>query len=200
MRRHAIGLALTTLCLGAPAIASDSDDLTQSCAQVACRTEERVMHLRTPQGTIDVPAKRAPYVTADGAIVIFSGEAFEVTYADRNDLAHPKFSKVIEHVSSEGVTGYKPGAPPPTGPAILQLELKQNDDGSTWLIMRNDTGVGIKFAAREFVPVGNEVRNRRTSICPTLPGMMGTESWQEPVAMIVLDDAHPADLQHMVCD
>jgi len=45
-------------------------------------------------------------VGSDGAVTIRPGEAFEIAFPDRGDLAHPKFSRALEHVDQK-VEGWR---------------------------------------------------------------------------------------------
>jgi hypothetical protein len=122
-------------------------------------------------------------VDTDGTVTIRPGEAFEIAFPDRNDLAHPKFSRALDHIDSN-VPGYRkadPNAPPPSGPALMSFELK-NDGTMLILNVRNDTGLAIKYDANMVV----HGRSAHTSICPIFPGMLGNETWMDPIEELKL--------------
>ncbi|HWA88390.1 MAG TPA: hypothetical protein VG889_00030 [Rhizomicrobium sp.] len=138
---------------------------------------------------------------ADGKVSIRPGEAFEIVFPDRNDLSHPQFSRVIDHVD-DNVKGFREppaDAPPPTGPALMSFEFKKDGDMLV-LLIRNDTGVKIKYSATMTVSTSRGDRSAHTSICPSFPGMMGSERWMDPIATLELSDFRPADPNSFTCD
>lgn len=150
------------------------------------------------------PIAATPYINDHGAISIYAGEALEVSFPDRKDPGHPVFSRVLDRINLDGLRGYsppKPGDPEPSGPALLSLELKQNEsDAGMTLTLRNDAGVPLKFDATMFVPTSRGIESAHTSICTLQPGMMGTESWPHPVVMLLLANIQRAEVGQFSCE
>lgn len=138
-------------------------------------------------------------VDADGMVTIKLGEAFEIVFPDRNDLSHPKFSRVLDRIDSN-VTGYRPvdpNAPPPTEPAVMSFELK-DAGGMIMLTIRNDTGLLIKYDATMVVSGGREAH---TSMCPMFPGMLGNEQWMDHIVALKISGFRKLDTTGgFVCD
>jgi hypothetical protein len=139
----------------------------------------------------------ASAVAADGTVTIRPGEAFEIVFPSRDDLTHPQFSRVLDHIDGN-VPGYHrpdPNDPPPTGPALMSFEFKQQGRMLV-LEVRNDTGLSIKYDATMVV----RDQSAHTSICPIFPGTMGLEQWMDPIAMLKLSGFRKADPSHWTCD
>jgi len=178
--------------------------LAPICAKVPCRTESHEIRVNAEDGgAFGLNNELFPYADGDGAVIIYVGEAFEVSL-DRADVSKPQFVRLVPHVNREGLTGYHapgPNEPPPTGPAILSLELRQTEGKADMMLMvRNDTGVPLKFDALMAVPSREGVRHAHTSICAVMPGMMAFESWPHPVMMLVLTNFHRVEPGTMTCD
>jgi len=144
-------------------------------------------------------AADAGSVSADGTVTIRAGEAFEIAFPDRNDLSHPKFSRVLNHVDSD-VSGYrKPGASP-GGPPLMSFELK-NEGAMMELYIRNDVGEPVKFDATMVaqLPDGKLVSSH-SSMCPALPAMLGTEIWAQPIVLLKLSKFHKAADEDLTCE
>lgn len=190
---------------GREAPGTTNPPLSGICAQIACRKAPFDLKLRTREGgSIAIPMAAAPYVDDRGAISIYAGEALEFSFPDRNDTGHPIFSRVLDHLNLEGLRGdrpSKPGEPEPSGPATLSLEFKQHDgDAGMTLTLRNDTGVPLKFDATMFVPTSQGIESAHTSICTLQPGMMGTELWPHPIAMLLLANIQRAEAGQFSCE
>ena len=143
-----------------------------------------------------VTSARAPYVDEHSSVSIYAGEAIELSL-DRNDVTRPKFLRTIEHVDTQGLKGYQKNAPPvdPSAPALLSLEFRQSaDKPSMSLVLRNETGVPLKYDVTMFVPTPDGMKSAHTSTCPILPGSMGDESWPHPIAMLLLTNFRRADM------
>lgn len=144
----------------------------------------------------------ASSIDADGVVTIRPGEAFEIVFADRSDLTHPKFSRVLDHVDGN-VKGYHkpdPNDPPPTGPALMSFEFK-DAGGMLMLYVRDDTGLPIKYDATMVVKTPSGERSAHTSICPVFPNMLGTEQWMDKIVMLKLSGFRKLDdTGNMVCD
>jgi hypothetical protein len=177
-------------------------DPAAACAHLTCRTVARDLALRDKDGTpIHLNTATVPYVDDDGRVALYAGETVEISFPDRADLSHPKFVRVLDKIDETGVSGYRKDAAAPTGPATLMLQLKQ-DDGKPdmMLLLRNDTGVPLKYDAEMFVPTAQGVDRAHTSTCMLLPGTMGFESWPHPVAMLLLSGFHKVEPTQMRCD
>ena len=177
-------------------------DRAAACAHLTCRSTIRDLQLRGKDGAaIHVSSQTVPYVDDDGRVALYAGEAIEISFADRNDLRHPKFVRVIDRVDLAGLTGYHAGAPPPAGQAKLSLELRQTPGkADMMLVLRNDTGVAVKYDATMFVPTDHDMGSARTSTCAILPGTMGNEMWPHPVAMLLLSGFHKVDNDNISCE
>ena len=183
--------------------ASQAGPFAATCAKVTCRSAAHVIQLRTAEGgTMNVTAAASPYVNEDGVLSIYAGEAIEISF-DRSDLGHPKFVRALAHVDSEGVKGYQPNAAPPdpSTPATLSLELRQEEGkaGMT-LLLRNDTGVPLKYEVTMVVPTPEGMKKAHTSTCPLFPGMMGDESWPHPVALLLISNFHTVETGQFTCE
>ncbi|MBV8978044.1 MAG: hypothetical protein JO261_10285 [Alphaproteobacteria bacterium] len=147
-------------------------------------------------------AADAGSVAADGTVTIRPGEAFEIAFADGDDLSHPKFSRVLDHLDQNVVGWHKPdpNAPSPSGPRLMSFEF-QNEGASLKLLVRNDTGVAIKYDATMVaqMPDGKLVSSH-TSVCPSFPGMLGNELWAQPIVMLKLSKFQRATEDSFVCE
>ena len=144
----------------------------------------------------------SPYVDEEGVVALYAGEAIEISF-DRNALTHPKFVRTIDRVDLEGLKGYQADAPPPdpATPAILSLELRQTEGKPDMtLVLRNETGVPLKYDLTMFVPTAEGIKSAHTSACPVLPGMMGDEFWPHPVVMLLMSNFRKADTGQFNCD
>jgi hypothetical protein len=142
-------------------------------------------------------AADASSVEADGTVTIRPGEVFEIVFPNRDDLTHPQFSRALDHIDSK-VPGYHrpdPNSAPPTGPALMSFEFKQQG-GMLILEVRNDTGLSIKYDATMVV----RGQSAHTSICPIFPGTMGLEQWMDPIAMLKLSGFRTADPSNWACN
>lgn len=188
----------------APAAPPAIDALTAACAKMTCRTAERRLQLLTKDGAIaKVMTAKAPYVDEKGNVSLYADEAIEISFADRNDLAHPLFVRVLDKIDLQGLKGYQPDSPPPdpATDAILSLELRQEvAKPNMALTLRNETGVAIKYDVTMYVPTPQGMKPAHTSTCPLLPGTVGDESWPHPIALIVLSNFRRANSGQMVCD
>jgi len=147
-------------------------------------------------------AADASSVGADGTVTIRPGEAFEIAFPDRNDLSHPGFSRALDHVDDK-VAGYRkpdPGAPPQAGPALMSFELR-NEGAMLELYVRNDTGVAVKYDATMITKQSDgKLVASHTSVCPSLPGMLGTEMWAETVVSLKLAKFHKSSDDDLTCE
>ena len=187
-----------------PAVPTPVDALAAICAKVTCRTTERTLQLQNGDGAIaKVRTTKAPYVDENGNVSLYAGEAIEISFADRSDLSHPTFVRTLDKVELQGLKGYHPDAPPPdrSTPAILSLELRQEEGKPNMsLVLRNETGVALKYDVTMFVPTPQGMKSAHTSTCPLLPGIMGDESWPHPIAMIILSNFRKTEPGQMICD
>ena len=136
-------------------------------------------------------------VAADGTVTIRPGEASEIVFPSRDDLTHPQLSRVLDHIDSK-VPGYHrpdPNTPPPTGPALMSFELKQQGRMLV-LEVRNDTGLSIKYDATMIV----RGQSAHTSICPIFPGTIGLEQWGDPIEILKLSGFRTADPSNWACN
>jgi hypothetical protein len=175
-----------------PAEAASHADLARVCALVRCRTERREIRLIAQDGgAFGVENDLFPYVDDTGGVVIYAGEAFEVSL-DRADPSKLAFGRLVPRVSADGLSGYRaprPGDAPPTGPALLSFQLTQESGKPNMMLaVRNDTGVPLKFDATMYVPTREGLRTHKTSTCAIMPGTMGYEMWPHPVIMLVLSN------------
>lgn len=192
-------LALALFLLAPPAMAEDAPPpaplpptpvaappLGEYCATHACRTAKQEIRLRAENGaSFGLTTETYPYVDDDGAIVIYTGEAFAVGFTG-NDYSRPEFLRTLSDA-------YDAALPTPGRPAIVAFELRQlENSATTQLVMRNETGVPLRFEATMFVPSREGVAQQPTSICVLMPGVDNRETWQHPVAMIVLRRLRPA--------
>jgi hypothetical protein len=181
-----------------------SASLAAACAKTTCRPAEQRLQLRTADDAIAyVKTAKAPYVDENGNVSLYAGETIEISFPDRNDLSHPTFVRTLDKIDLEGIKGYHLDAPPsdPAMPAILSLQLHQEESKpSMALVLRNETGIALKYDVTMFVPTPQGMRATHTSTCPLLPGIMGDESWPHPIAMIMLSNFRKTDPGQMVCD
>jgi hypothetical protein len=161
--------------------------LADYCATHACRTAKQEIRLRAAGGaSFGMMTENYPYVDDDGAIVIYAGEAFAVGFAG-GDYSRPEFLRTLS-------AAYDPALPTPGRPAIVAFELRQLENSpNTQLVMRNETGVALRFEATMYVPSKDGVATVPTSICLLMPGVDNSETWQHPVAMVVLRRLRPAE-------
>ena len=176
---------------------------TVVCAKLPCRTATRAIQLRrTDGGIVNVSTTMSPFVDENGVVSIYAGEALEISF-DRSDLTHPKFVRGLEHVDLQGLKGYQPDAPPPdpSMPALLSLELRQEDGKPNMtLVLRNETGVPLKFDVTMVVPTPDGMKEAHTSTCPLFPGMMGDEAWPHPVVLLLISNFRKAESGQFTCD
>lgn len=150
--------------------------LTEICAMVKCRMEERDIRLvAVDGGSFGYKTQPFPYADPGGNIIIYPGEALEIAF-DANDVAHPKFIAVVPNASV-------------SAPGTLTLEFAQTA-GQPYmtLMLNNAVGVALRYDATIYVPAREGMRVVRTSSCPVMSGMTNTESWQHPVVMLELSN------------
>ena len=156
----------------ATALAQAADD--DICAKVACRERTTVRVRLDPKHYTEVSFKRMPWTDGD-AIYLVTGESFSIQFKATRDAI--------------GAAEYRPGSTP--GPDSLELGLSQQENGFTTLSIKNGFGRRIAYKCVMLLPGDNRMQSTR--VLPIEPGLTNFESWQHPVAQLILYDVHYQD-------
>lgn len=119
-------------------------------------------------GAMPCRSNGEPYVTGDGAIVIFPGETFVIAFA----------------VESGKIVGAQPN---PVGGSLsnaVEVSLKQVDSGMM-LTVANNLSKAVKYDATMKAP---DDRMVYTSSCPVDAGLSNFESWPHPIKFLELSN------------
>ena len=127
-------------------------------------------------------AAGGPSVDANGVVTIHPGEKVAIKFASESDISHP----VLVSDAS--------------GPSTMSFKLEQLDGAGLMLMIENHLGITVKYDATIVVNTPDGERSAHTSSCPVLAGLMGTESWMDPIVELKLSGFRKADPDQRVCD
>jgi len=137
--------------------------MAASVTLAACQTDSSKQC-----GTMPCRSNGVPYVTDEGAIVIFPGENFVIAFA----------------VEGGKIVGAQPN---PVGGSLsnaVEVSFKQVDSGTT-LTVANNLSKAVKYDATMKAPDNRMVY---TSSCPVDAGLSNFESWPHSIKFLELSN------------
>lgn len=229
--RHTIsGLVCALACSLLPPMAAaetDRPDMEALCATIACREGgfEAMIAIDAVKHTyIGVPVNRSPYVTPEGSILIFPGEALLFQFdGDSETPGTPKFVRAYAarypaqididgRLDDNPENASLPPVPEKGGtidyaalpPNSLYLDYGQAVDGKKTMMMLVVDGSFtkmLKFDATMYVPQPGEggYDEAYTSTCPVHPQSGVFEFWPHPIGPIFLDNFRFVSADETTC-
>ncbi len=179
-----------------PAVIEVSADLPgvsdADCGQTMCRPGGNRVQLQLDgQRTIGFTVPKSPYVTKDGAIIIYPGETLEFDFPQAGDtLGTPRFLRDMKN-------GIKANAPATAGlPAALTVEFKQDMSGvNPFMIMnlRHTMAKTLKLDATVSGFTHEGLKQAHSSTCALMPKLTDIETWPGVLGPVVLTNGRVVD-------